>query len=61
MLSNPYRRQCSSGRVAPPYLDAVLRVEVSRAQAGVEAVAQALQQPHSGEQLTFVLDQAEGG
>ena len=38
-----------------PYLDAMLCVEVSSAQAGVEAVAQALQQPHSWEQLTFVL------
>lgn len=33
----------------------MLCVEVSSAQAGVEAVAQALQQPHSWEQLTFVL------
>lgn len=38
-----------------PYLDAMLCVEVSGAQTGVEAVAQALQQPHSWEQLTFVL------
>ena len=49
-----------SGRVGwggggTPYLDAMLCVEVSSAQAGIEAVAQALQQPHSWEQLTFVL------
>lgn len=52
----------SRGRLREPrYLDAMLSVEVSSAQAGVEAVAQALQQPHSWEQLTFVLNQAEGG
>lgn len=33
----------------------MLSVEVCRTQAGIEAVAQALQQPHSWEQLTFVL------
>lgn len=45
----------------PLYLDAVLSVEVGGTQTGVETVAQALQQPHSREQLTFVLKQAEGG
>lgn len=45
----------------PRYLDAVLVVVVSGAQTGVEAVAQALQQPHSWEQLALVLNQAEGG
>lgn len=47
--------------VAPLYLDAVLGVEVGGAQTGIEAVAQALQQPHSWKQLTFVLNQAGGG
>lgn len=42
---------------ATTYLDPVLSVEVSRTQTGIEAVAQALQQPHSWEQLTFVLEQ----
>lgn len=46
--------------VEPLYLDAMLGVEVCGAQAGVEAVAQTLQQPHGWEQLTFVLKQAAG-
>lgn len=40
---------------ATAYLDPMLSVEVSCPQAGIEAVAQALQQPHSWEQLTLVL------
>lgn len=44
------------GGGATTYLDPVLSVEVSRTQTGIEAVAQALQQPHSWEQLTFVLE-----
>lgn len=42
------------------YLDPVLSVEVCCTQAGIEAVAQALQQPHSWEQLTFVLKPSRG-
>lgn len=47
--------QGSVGRPWSLYLDPVLGVEVGGAQTGIEAVAQALQQPHSWEQLTLVL------
>lgn len=61
MLSHPGRKGGVGQVAAPLYLDAVLGVEVSGAQTGIQAVAQALQQPHSWKQLTFVLNQAGGG